>query len=369
MLSAINIPRISIGDKLDLSNNNRSRMDTLSTVDTISTGASSSCGAAHFEEDVRLIIENQATLDSIWKDLKKGAYKNAHTLQIIYKTNDPLRKLSKMKNLENVFGALGKLPQLMEVVFCESALYVPFVHKLLKKTSQLQTLKFLHCKFVNVNNKTVDQLWKSVEQQSQLRVLEILDCRGVADECSSSPVDKFAFVMPSCLSSPAKLPELRRVVLDECIIDGTNHMAFTNLIQHHSQLQELEIRPVLQLNSSNARFGDKKINLENFMLVTVPDALAVNTSLTKIAIALEDYMLATVYLDAISEWVSVVQNDNDTLTDLRACPTLPSASTAGAFADWETLGVMDDGVEVFSNEGCESYDIGFHVRRAGCASC
>ena len=315
-------------------------MDRLNKAQTADTESTRSTGTYPDEKERHISVSSEQSLIKLGKNLDKdgSAYSEVKSMHLSF-NSDPTRKIIKMKQLGEIFVALASLPKLEEVMFRDAVFFLPTVNKLFKKSS-LRSIKFHHCKFIlsrqkdNCSKQAIEKLWNGIQLQQNLSVLEIVDCRYSSHETlcldASSRTPKFAFQMPLFLLDQ-KLSKLRRLVLDECILDNAEQSAFVKLLNNNQSLEELEIRPGFETSDCNRReqYQAKKQAIRKFMTETVPKALASdnNTCLRKLVVSLEDYHLEKVHAEAMASWVELVQFDNSVVTDLRATYLpLPSSS-------------------------------------------
>jgi len=280
--------------------------------ETNSTASSATCE----DRDLQIQIVCQESLNQLWNGLKQGTLNGKTSLQISFRLNTPHLKISKLKRLEDVFVAIGKLPGLEEIVFDNADLLVSMVQKLLKKSS-LKTLKFHNCTLVAKKIEDVDRkLWNGIQLQSNLTTLEIIRCSYTASDTQCRVRTAYAYSIPGFLQEH-NLTSLRRLVLDGCLYQQES---FAKLLSNNTSLKELEIRPSFDDPSVHRRqqYQAKKQAIRSMMVETIPDGLASNDTLKKLVVSLEDYHLEKIYADTMSCWIDLVQDGNCTLTELRA---------------------------------------------------
>lgn len=289
--------------------------------DTTTSTASDNSGEIPLHIHVSILSEGN--LNSLWKDLKKGVYSSLKSIKFSFDIV-PSVDISKMKHLGDVFAALGKLPHLQDLEFCNATLFLPSLTKLFKKSSSLNSLKFHHCKFILATKSKKDtadiqKLWDGVRLQTDLTVLEIIGCscrqyQGEEEEPQSS------FQIPTFLLEH-ELSSLKRLVLDQFLLESSTFASFDKLLSNNASLEELEIHPIFQTDASRRRqYQAKKTAIREFLLEVVPATLTAcnNHKLNKFIVSIDDYHLESVYADAMAHWIDLVEHDNHSLTDLRA---------------------------------------------------
>jgi len=304
--------------------------------------------------------------------------------------NDKARKALKMKQLGEIFFAIGQhLSSLEEIIFDHAALYLPSINKMFAAEDGLkvlQSLKFRHCHFILARSKdspqvsqlALDNFLNGIHQQSNLHVLEIVNCSTTTLSHGEKHNKTFVYQLSSSSRKNMIQSQLRRLVLDECLLvpttinsstsigvgagpgpgtnscpDGTLTSAgwLQQLLQYHSHLQEVEIRPLFDVDSLQRRhqYHAKKQAIRTMLMETIPKALVANANnnqccLKRLVVSIKDYHLEPVYEEVMEQWLELVQDHPALMVDwqlthlpLMQCTTTDTANSPGFLESEEMI--------------------------------